>query len=297
MCNSRQIDYFPIRLFRDIDEPVICSKNAIFIQNSNNGSKITIYNIETGKAKSIATKHTLYFNVCADKTNVAFEFSGNKRGIGIINTDTMELTEVDDIGSDIILGGIWDNYIVFRRGFDIVLYNINKRTERVIASCRHILGAPIVGCGICAWLQLYRDKCCVMFYDIRSDKNLILSSPGYINKMYAIEEYVVYQNCSNNKCSIYTYNFNNGQLKKVFQSTEWIELYRGRNGTIVWTVRKENQTEYMFDVWIYNIEKNKVLKILSDCRNVVIPTVSDEIAVWVDSGIKGDNLYLMPIEQ
>lgn len=296
MCNSSQLKYFPIRLFRDIDEPVICKDNAVFIQNTNNGSKIAFYNIETGKIKTIAMKNTLCFNVHSDNKNIVFEFSGCKRGIGIVSTETLELTQLDNMGNEIVLGGIWNSSIIFKRGRDIVLYDIDKKEEKVIASCHHILSSPVVGHGICAWLQVYRDKCCVIFYDIKREKSVVLSSPGYINKLYIVEDYLVYQNCANNKCSIYTYNIHSGKLIKNFESSDWVELYRGKDGIMVWTVRREYKTGYVFDIWICNLYSGKMNKILSDCRNAVIPTVSNDVALWVDASIEGDNLYLMPIE-
>lgn len=296
MCNSRQIKYFPIRLFRDIDEPVICRKKAVFIQNTNNGSKIVIYDTETGKSKSVAMKNTLCYNVHADNRDIVFEYSGSKRGVGIINIETLELTELDRMNGDIVLGGIWNSNIIFRKGHDIILLNIDRNEEKTLTSCHHILGSPVVGRGICAWLQVYRDKCCVMFHDIKRDRSVVLSSPGYINKLYAVDDYLVYQNCSNNKCSIYTYNIRNGQLKKIFESKEWIELYKGKDGAMVWTVRREDQTEYVFDIWIFNIYTEKMNMVLSECRSAVIPTASSEIILWVNSGIKGDNLYLMPFK-
>lgn len=296
MLNSCQIKYFPMRLFRDIDEPIICDNNGIFIQNSNSGSKITFYNIKTGKMKSVTMKDVSCFNVHVDNKSVAFEFSGSKRGIGVINVKTLELYEISNISNDTILGGIWNNYIILKHGYDILLYDIFEKEGKIIASCHHILGLPTTGYGICAWLQVYRGKCCIVLYDIKKDRNLIISSPGYINKMYIVEEYLVYQNCSDNKCFIYTYSICSGQLVKVFESNEWVELYKGKDGIMVWTVRKENQRSYVFDVWVCNICNNVMNKILSNCKNAVIPTASNEIVLWVDANMEGDSLCLMSID-
>lgn len=296
MYNSRQFKCIPMRVFSDIDEPIVWNNNVAFVQNLSSGSKILIFNLESGKMKSIVLKNALLFNIHADNKCLMFEFSGNKRGIGIISADTMELTEVDCISSNIILGGIWNGNIVYRRGNEIVLFDMEKGQERVIASCHHIWGAPVISHGICAWQQVYRDKCCVICYDIEKGKNIVLSSSGYINKLFIIDEYIVYQNCCNNKCSIYTYNTSTGDMKNIFSSFNWVELYRGGDGLLVWTVRKECQLEYSFDIWIYNINNERIIKAITDCKSVVIPAASKETVAWVGGGSKGDNLNILPVK-
>lgn len=296
MCNSCQIKHFPIRLFKDIDEPAICDNKAVFIQNSNNGSKIIVYNIKTGEMKSVAMKNTFCFNAHSDNKSIAFEISGSRRSIGIINTKTLELSEINNIANGVVLGGIWDNNLILRRGQNIELYDISLGEITTIASCHHILGSPVTGYNGCAWLQIYKGRCCIAFYDIKKKSNLIIPSSGYINKMYIIENYLVYQNCSNNKCCIYMFNTLSGQLNKIFESYEWVELYKGKNGVLVWTVRKEYQRIYLFDVFIYNTNNDTMVKVLSDCKNAVIPTVSNDVILWVDANMEGDSLCLMPVE-
>lgn len=283
-------------LLKDINEPIISSNNAVFIQNSSNSSKITVYNIKTCKARSINMKNIWCFNAHSYGNYVIFEFSGERRGIGILSVETLSVKEIDYSGIDMVLGGMWENYVVLRRNYDIVLRDIESNKETIIASCRHIIGVPTIGYGHCAWLKLYKDKCCIVLYDIAKGSSLIMTSSGYINKIYLIGGHVVYQNCSDNKCSIYVYNIQTGVLKKCFESRNWIELYIGRNDTLVWTLRKEYQGRYLFDIFVYNIYNNKMAKMVSDYSNTVIPTVSNELLVFIDGNMKGDSAYLMRID-
>lgn len=292
-CRNR---VFTSGLLRDIDEPIISCGNAVFVQSSFSGSKITLYDIETGKVKNLAMKGKMCFNVHSYDNYVVFEYSGDKRGIGILCVDNMEVKDIECSSPDIVLGGMWEDYIVLRRGSDIVLYDINKKTEKIIASCYHIFGTPAIGYGSCVWLQLYRGKCCIVLYDIVQDRRLIFTPPGHVNKTCLIKGYMIYQNCENNKCSIYAYDIEKGNLKKCFESRNWIELYIGRDNTLVWTVRKECQGRYLFDMHVYNIYNGKMEKILSDYDNTVIPTVSNELLLWVDGSMKKDSVYLMPID-
>lgn len=295
MSNFRY-SFLPMGLFRDADEPVICGNNAVIIQKLYNGCKIMIYDVSTGFMKWVSMKNVLCFNVHADNKCIAFEYAGAGRGIGIIAIDNINLTKLDDMGTDIMLGGVWGDFIAFRRGIDIVLYNTKSKTENVIASCRHISGPPVVGCGCCAWLQRYRDKSCVALYDIETGRSIFLSSSGYINGMHIAGEYLVYQNCSNNECSIYVYDIKNGRLERIFASNEWIDLYRGKDDMIVWTSRKKLSDGFSFDVWGYNIHKRRPFMILSDCRGSVIPAVAEKFALVLKNGSEGDSLMLMPVE-
>lgn len=292
-CRNR---IFVSGLFKEIEEPVISSGNAVFIQNSSSSSKITVYNINTGKTKSVCLKGMLCFNIHSYNNYIVFEFSGEKRGIGIFDINTWEIKKIDYALTDIILGGMWKNHIVLRRGYEIILYDIAKNSEKTIASCRHIFGVPAIGYEYCVWLQRYKDRCCIVLYNIADDKNIIFASSGYINKLYIIEGNIVYQNCTDNICGIYVYNISECRLTKCFESPNWIEPYMGRDNTMVWTVRKECQGKYLFDIYIYNIYNNKISKILSDYNNTVIPAVSNELLLWVDANIKGDSLYMMPID-
>lgn len=283
-------------LFRDADEPVICDNHIVLVQNLSSGSKIIIYDIGAREMKPVLMKGISCFNVNGDGENIVFEFSGLKRGIGIINMKSLELKVMDNLGRDIILGGVWEDYIVFRRRNDIVLFDLKHGDESVISSCHHITGSPVVGYGSCAWLQQYRGKSCIAFCNIENMSNLYISSPGYINKMYLLEKKLVYQSCINNKCCIYTYDIKSSFISSIFESYNWIELYRGRDGSVVWTDRKLCGSEYIFDIWVYNVNGSSPVKILSDCSNAVIPAASGRLVLWLDAKAEGDSVSLMNID-
>ena len=286
---------FP-RNYREINEQILHGNDIIFIQNLCNGSKITIYNIRTGKIRSITMKGLLCFNSHNANNNAVFEFCSNKRGIGILPIDTLKFKEIEDIGMNDILGGIWGNHILIRRGYDIILHDINTNEELEVASSHHIFGTPVVGEGNCSWLQLYSDKYFIVLYDIETGTNLIYNPAGYINKMYLYKEYLVYQSCDKSKCCVCIYNIYNGSFKKCFESSNWIELYMGRDDVLVWTVRKKVEGKYIFDIWIYDIQDDKIKKVVADYENAVIPTVSERMILWVDANMNGDDLYLMSID-
>lgn len=283
------------KIFRDIDEPMICGKYIIFIQNSSSGSKISISNIDTGKTKSISMKGVFCFNAHTDNFNAVFEFSGNKRGIGVLYIDSLYIKEVQDISDDAFLGGIWHNIIVFRQGSDIVFSDIDKAGERKVVPCRHLIGRPVVGGGNCAWLELYKDKCIISLCGIENDYSLTFMPIGYVNRMYVLGEYIAYQSCEGPKCSVYAYNTSTGVLNKCFESANWIDLYSGKGDTLVWTVRKAQEDRYIFDIWIYNISNNMGSMVLTNNENTVIPAVSEDMAVWVEYCRDGDSLCFIPL--
>jgi len=286
---------FSSRLLKDIDEPVICNSHIVFFVNSYNGSKLIIYSIETGKIESITMKNVICFNAHAYDNYVVFEFSRCKRGIGILCVDTLEVKEIE-YSNNVLVGGMWEGYIILKNGYDIVLLDINKNEEKIIASCHNAVGAPVIGYGNCAWLQLYKDKKCIAIYDILKDSRLVLTPPGYVNTIYLLSGNVIFQSCKDNKCCIYSYNIHDGKMTKLYESLHWIELYYGKNSTMVWTERKEKDGMYIFDIHVYNLSNNKTVKVLSDYKNIVIPVVSSEILLWVDSNNKGDNLCFMEID-
>ncbi|HBM73947.1 MAG TPA: hypothetical protein DD429_00115 [Clostridiaceae bacterium] len=296
MNDSRKMSCFPMGLFKDADEPIICDSYIILVQNLSKGSKIIIYDMAQKELKPVFLKDVSCFNVSCDNRNIVFEFSGLKRGVGILNVNSLKLDYLDDLGNDIMLGGIWKNYIAFRRRSDVVLFDIKHKRERVISSCRHIIGSPVLGYGNCAWLQQYKDKSCVGFYDIENRNSLFLSSSGYINRIYLLEKKLVYQNCSDNKCSIYTYDIKTGFITKVFESYDWIELYKGRDGSVVWTTRRLCGNEYIFDIWIYNVNGGLPDKIISERCNAVIPAASGNLVLWLDAKSDGDSVSLIDID-
>jgi len=240
-------------------------------------------------------KNVLCFNAHAYNNYIIFEFSRDRRGIGILCTETLEVKEIDSMGSNILLGGMWENYIILRRGYDIILFDVDKNKEKLIASCHHIAGLPAIGHGYCSWIQLYKEKSCIALYDIEKNSSFIFTPRNCVSKVYLINHYMVYQSCSKNKCNIFAYNICTGELKKCFESSDWVELYVGRDNTLVWTVRR-GKGEYIFDIYVYNIYNSKTVKVLSDYRNAVIPTVSNGLLLWVDGNIEGDSVYIMPID-
>lgn len=281
--------------FRNIDEPVICGVKAIFIQNSYNGSKIVVYNILTRKIETLARKNILCFNVHADGDHVVYEFSGARRGIGIMNTSTLDIKEYPGAGGNILLGGIWRHHVIIRHDNEVLLLDIERDTKKHIATCRHICGVPVVGCGNCAWVQAYKEKCCIVLYNIEKEGSLIIPSCTFDDKLYLVEDHIVYENCCNNKCYIYMHNIHTGRLKIIFESSNWVDIYISKDNMLVWTEKKECGGRYVFDTWIYRIPTNSLTKLLSDNEKPVIPTISGNTVLWMESGSEGDSVYLMSV--
>lgn len=282
---------FSPKVFRDIDEPMICGNNAVFIQNSYNCCKITVTNIKTGKAKSVTMKGIICFNAHNDDNSVAYEFSGKKRGIGVLNVNRLEIKEFEITGTDIILGGIWRNSIIIKRDHEIVLYDIGKNSEKVLSSYHHIIGTPVAGGGNCAWLQSYKNKHYITIYNIGTGYRLTFVPLGHVNSMYVFEDQIAFQSCIGNRCCVFVYNISSGDFTKCFESHNWVELYRGRDNMLLWTVRKIDQGQYTFDVLVYDIYTERIVKVLYDYKSALIPTASSETLIWVESGAGGDNLY------
>ncbi|KPU46037.1 hypothetical protein OXPF_05180 [Oxobacter pfennigii] len=286
----------PARLMKEIEEPVLSADNAVFIQNSLNNSKITVYNVITHKTRILNMKNLICFNVHSYDNKIVFEYSGNKRGIGIMDTNTMELDEIELSSSNVILGGIWENNIVLKRGYEIILFDINENKEKSIGNYHHIFGTPVIGYGYCGWLQIFRDKCLIVIYDIKKNNRLVITSRGYINKIIMADGYIVYQSCVNNKHYIYSYNILNGQLIKIYESNKWIELYKGKDNTLVWTVKKDGHETYMFDIHIYDINNMKTIKTLQDYSSLIIPTASKRHLLWIDGKKDRDSVFCMSID-
>lgn len=286
---------FSSGLLKDIDEPVICNNHVVFFLNSYNGTKLIIHDIKTGKTESVTMKNVICFNAHAYDNYVVFEFSKGKRGIGILCVETLEIKEIE-YSSSVLVGGIWEGYITLKKGYEIILFDINKNVEKPIASCHHIAGVPVIGYGNCAWLQHYRDKNCIVIYDINKGSSLVMTPPGYVNKLYLLKGCVVFQTCKDNRCCIYSYNILDGKLMKLYESLHWIELYYGKDSTMIWTERKEHDGSYAFDIHVYDFKNNRAAKVLSDYKNIIIPVAASKMLLWVEVNKKGDSLCLMNID-
>jgi len=278
---------------KDVEEMAICDQAVVFIHNTGKNSKITIYNMENGVVKSISMMGLVCFNTHAYEDMVIFEYSGDRRGIGILCVKTLEIKELDCGISHIILGGYWENYIVLRRESEVVLLNINNMEERVISNYHHALGFPIIGDGYCAWFQGCRGKKYIAIYNIMDESSLFLTVPGSISKIYIIDGCIVYQRCLNNKCGIFSYNISNGQLELIYESSNWVELYEGKEGTLVWTVRRERQGRYVFDIFTYFMSVKKMVKVLSDTESIVALAASKKLLMWANENIRGDHVYFI----
>lgn len=288
-------NFLPMGLFKDADEPVICGDYAVLIQKLYNGSKITVYNVVTGSMRSVPIKGVSCFNAHADDKMVVFEYMGKRRGIGVISTDNWELEEINNIYPDIVLGGVWKDSIIYRHGHDILKYDIKDKKEEILVPCHHISGPPVVGNGCCAWLQRYRDKTCVAIYNIENGSRLFLSSPVYINEIHITGDHLIYQSSINDKCSIFVYDIKSGNLGEIFKSNEWIDLYSSKDDIVIWTARREYKCEYVFDIWVLNLNQKKPFKILSGCKNSVIPEAAGQFVMILNNNFDGDSLMLLPV--
>ncbi|HBM79815.1 MAG TPA: hypothetical protein DD426_03100, partial [Clostridiaceae bacterium] len=233
MGDYRPVKYFPMGFFKDADEPVICGDFIVFVQNIYNGTRIVIYNIVSGKMETVVMENKLCFNLHSENNCIAFEFAGIRHGIGVIFLDTLETFEYTNAEQDILFGGIWNKCLIYRDAHNIFLLHMENKSKDALAYCHNVLGPPAVGYGTCAWLQLYKEKSCIIFYDILKNKILVLSSPGFINRICAVGRYIVYQSCFNNKCVIYKYDIGNGRLESIFEKSGWIELYEGKDDKII----------------------------------------------------------------
>lgn len=283
---------FP-KLFRDIDEPVICMGTAIFIQNTCGGSKITVSDMLTGKSKSTGIKGTLCFNVHSGGSAVVFETSGEKNGIGIFYAAEKAVRFIEGPGADAILGGVMNDYIVFRRGGEILLYGLGDGSKKEAISCRHLFGSPCAGDDICGWVQLYNNRFYVTVYDAANGKSITFSPSGHLNRIHLAGRSVVYQACRGGMCSIDVFDLKTGRRSEIFSSPSWIELYPGYRNMLVWTVRNESEGKYLFDLFICDSDSGNVKKVLCGSKNIVIPAIAESTIVWVESGDKGDNLNMM----
>lgn len=285
---------FP-KLFKDIDEPVICMGTAVFIQNLCSGSKITISDMFTGKSKSIQMKGILCFNVQSDSSTVVFEMAGEKKGIGILYVGEPEVRFIESPGADAVLGGIMNEYIVFRQGHEILLYRLKDGIKKSAISCRHLFGSPAAGDDRCAWVQLYNDRFYITVYNVAKGNSITFSPSGYVNRIHIVGGSMVYQTCKNGRCFINTCDLKTGEIRELFNSSSWIELYPGYDNMLVWTVRNEMEGQYFFDLCVCDTDGGSFKKILCNSKNIVIPTVSGDTIVWVEAGDKGDNLNMMCI--
>ena len=280
----------------NVDELLVYGKYIVFIKNSIKGSKITAYNIDLGNSKSILMKNQICFNSYTDNINVVFETSGIKRGIVILDVCTMTTKIIDNLGMDFFLGGINKGRLILRCGYNIFLYDINTCKKKILASSHNIFGTPVIEEDICAWLIYFKDKCCIVVYDISKDINIVFTPTGFINKMFILQDTIVYQICDANKCFVYTYNIENRELKKCTEAMNWIDIYKGQNGIYAWTERKCRNNVYIFDVFVYKIYNQKRKKVLEDCKSPIFPVISDNFIFLIESGSIRDELYTTKID-
>lgn len=280
----------------NIDELLVCGKYIVFIKNSIKGSKITAYNIDLGNSKSILMKNQICFNSYTDNINVVFETSGIKRGVVILDVCTMTTKIIDNLGMEFFLGGINKGKLILRCGYNIFLYDINTGAKKILASSHNIFGTPAIEEDICAWLIYFKDKFCIVIYDISKDINILFTPIGFISKMFILQDTIVYQSCVANKCFIYAYNVQKRELRKCIETMNWIDIYKGQNGLYAWTERKCRNNVYIFDMFIYKIYNQKKKKVLEDYNSTIVPVISNNVIFLIESGAIRDELYMTKID-
>lgn len=286
-----QSKIFSPKIFKDIDEPVIYKDGAAFIQRSKYGSRISFYNPDNGSIRFISMKGLFCFNAHGDCNKLAFEFSGIRKGIGILDFDKLSVEEIDNVKPGTALNGIWNDALVLKYGNNIILHDIKGNDERLILSSQNMTGIPVSGGGICAYLQVCRGEYCINICSLVNKDKLIFVPHGTVANMYVQDGYLIYQCLREKKHAVFAYEIPTGCLTEVSDSEDWIELYPGIGDTIAWTVRKRIEGRYVFDLWAYNINKRVYYKVVYNCKNIIIPAPSENFVVWVESSGNGDSLY------